>query len=455
MKPRLNGLMMACLLTLRAGAAVTPADFPFVQPVRAPAPLPEPGALAAVVLNDAVLAELNDRLTNVRLLEADQREIPFLIRPRTETQTRTEERRTPGAPLSFREHPGQRAEFIMARPEGSGVPVALLLHSTQANYEKLIGLSGSMDQQQWTPLGEAQPVFDYTRYLDVRNNRIHVPAGPWAFYRVEIAQVSEERKTVFTEVIRQVRGGEEQLTETETTRIRSEPFRVDRLEWLVREERVLAERPLYAQWKIAEFETKHDDQARVSRIEFTTRRQPLVNLWLFPEDRNFSRHVTVAATDETGTHATWLGLASATLTRIEAAPGHEPQLKLDLGGPRRFLRYRITVSNQDNPPLRIASIQAEAETWEALYFPPAGPLSLYYGGPFSLAPQYDIGAVLSARPRLEPTPWTLGPASPNPAYREPVPPPPARSGKPIMIAAIVIMVGLLFVLIAKSAKQVD
>lgn len=455
MNLRLCGLVLVCALTVRAGAAITPADFPFVQDVRAPDPLPAEGALAAVVLNDDALAELNDRLTNLRLLEADQREIPYLIRPRTETQTRVEERRAPGTPLSFREHPDNRAEFVVARPEGEGAPVALLLHSAQANYEKLISIYGSADQQQWTLLTEAQPVFDYTRYIDVRNNRVNLPPGPWSFYRVEIANLAEDRKAVFTDVIRQVRGGEEMVTETETARIRREPFRVDRLEWVVRDERVLAERPVLAQWKIAEFDVQQDERAKTSRIEFTTRRQPLVALWLFPEDRNFSRRVTVSATDEAGTNASWLGLAQASLTRIEAAPGHEPQLKLDLGGPRRFLRYRITISNHDNPPLSMASIQAEAETWEALFFPPSGPVSLYYGGSFATVPQYDIGAVLAARPHLEPVLWSLGPPTPNPAYREPAPSRPARSGKTIMIAAIVIMVGLLFLLIAKSARQVE
>jgi hypothetical protein len=455
MNLRRCGLVLACVLTVRAGAAIVPADFPFVQDVRAPDPLPADGTLAAVVLNDDLLAELNDPRTNLRLLEADQREIPYLIRPRTETQTRVEEHRTPGTPLSFREHPDNRAEFVVARPDGSGAPVALLLHSAQANYEKLISIHGSTDQQQWTLLTEAQPIFDYTRYIDVRNNRVNLPPGPWTFYRIDIANLAEDRKAVFTDVIRQVRGGEELVTETETARIRREPFRVDRLEWVVRDERVLAERPLLAQWKIAEFDVQQDESAKVSRIEFTTRRQPLVALWLFPEDRNFSRHVTVSASDQPGTNAAWLGLANATLTRIEAAPGHEPQLKLDLGGPRRFLRYRITISNHDNPPLAIASIQAEAETWEALFFPPPGPMSLYYGGTFATAPRYDIGAVLAARPRLEPVVWRLGPPSPNPAYREPTPLPPARSGKTIMIAAIIVMVGLLFLLIAKSAKQVE
>jgi hypothetical protein len=343
---------------------------------------------------------------------------------------------------------------VVARPDGSGAPVALLLHSAQANYEKLISIHGSTDQQQWTLLTEAQPIFDYTRYIDVRNNRVNLPPGPWTFYRIDIANLAEDRKAVFTDVIRQVRGGEELVTETETARIRREPFRVDRLEWVVRDERVLAERPLLAQWKIAEFDVQQDESAKVSRIEFTTRRQPLVALWLFPEDRNFSRHVTVSGADESGDAAVWEGLAQATVSRIETA-GQETRLRVDLGSARRFRHYRIMLDNQDNPPLEITEVQAETETWEALFFAPGGPLRLFFGGPLEQAPQYDIGAVLAASPGVEPQGWNLAPAEKNPAYREPAPPKPARSGQPLLILAIVAMVGVLLVVIARAAKQVE
>ena len=443
------------LLTLGAHAAVNPADFTHYQDVRAPDPLPGPDALAALVLSDDVFAELNLRATNLRLLEADQREVPYLLRPRTERLTRTEERIFPVAPLAFREMKDNRAEIVVARPAEPGVPVALLLHSGQANYEKRITVSGSQDQQNWTTLTEAQPVFDYTRYVDVRNNRVNLPSGEWAFYRIEISNLAEDRKAVFTEVIRQLQGGAEQITETETARIRQEPFRVERLELVMQQERMQSERPVLIRRDVPEFEVHHDSTAHVTRVEFVTRRQPVVAVWVYPRDRNFSRQATVSGTDESGPNASWEGLANATLTRIEAAAGHQPRLKLELGEPRRYARYRIVLHNQDNPPLEIESVQAETETWEALFFSPAGPVRLYYGGPLAVAPQYDIGAVLAASPRPEPQLWTASPSAANPAYREPAPPKAPRSGRALMVLAILAMVALLFVVIAKAARQVE
>ena len=449
--------LTACLglITLGAHAAVNPADFTHYQEVRAPDPRPGPDTLAALVLNDEVFAELNLRASNLRLFEADQREVPYLLRPRTEQLTHTEERSFPVAPLTFREMKDNRAEIVVARPAEPGVPVALLLHSGQANYEKRITVSGSRDQQNWTTLTESQPVFDYTRYVDVRNNRVTLPPGEWAFYRIEISNLAEDRKAVFTEVIRQLQGGAEQVTETETARIRQEPFRVERLELVLQQERPQRERPVLTRWKVPAFEVHHDPTAHVTHVEFELRRQPLVALWLVPRDRNFSRRASVSGTDESGPNASWLGLANATLTRIEAAAGHQPQLKLDLGEPRRFARYRIVLYNQDNPPLDIESVQAEAETWEALFFPPAGPVRLYVGGPVAVAPQYDIGAVLAASPRPEPQLWTVAPAATNPAYRVATPPKAPLSGRALMVIAIVAMVAVLFVVIAKTAKQVD
>jgi hypothetical protein len=454
MRRLLSGLVLGVAFSARA--AVAPADFPFSQNLRPPDPLPAAEALGGVVLGDDVLAELNPGRSNLRLLEADQREVPFLIRTRTERQTRTEERVVTVTPRSFRERPDNRAEIEFARPAHEpGRVVALLLHSAQANYEKLVTVSGSMDQQQWTVLAEAQPVYDYTRYIDVRNQRVALPGGEWAFYRVEIANLAEDRKAVFTEVIRQVRGaGAPDITETETARIRQEPFRVERMDVVVQREQAQAERPVLTRWAVPEVEVKHDVTARVTRVEFATRRQPVVALWLFPRDRNFIRRVTVSGADESGDAAVWEGLAQATVSRIETA-GQETRLRVDLGSARRFRHYRIMLDNQDNPPLEITEVQAETETWEALFFAPGGPLRLFFGGPLEQAPQYDIGAVLAASPGVEPQGWTLAPAEKNPAYREPAPPKPARSGQPLLILAIVAMVGVLLVVIAKTAKQVE
>lgn len=446
-------LLLGLALTARAG--VEPADFPFYQDVRPPTPLPAAEALGGVALGDDLLAELNPARSNLRLFEADRREVPFLIRTRTERQTRLEDRLVTVVPQAFRERPDNRAEIVFARPAEAGKLVALLLHSEQANYEKLVTVSGSPDRQQWTVLAEAQPVYDYTRYIDVRNRRVALPGGDWAFCRVEIANLAEDRKAVFTEVIRQVRGaGAPEVTETETARIRQEPFRVERLEVVLQQERVQAERPVLTRRAVPEFAVKHDATARVTRVDFVTRRQPVVALWLFPRDRNFIRRVSVAGTDGEGAGAVWEGLANTTVSRIETA-GQEPRLRVDFGSARRFRHYRITLDNQDNPPLEITDVQAETETWEALFFAPGGPLRLYFGGPFDQAPQYDIGAVLAAGPGVEPQGWTLAPAEKNPGYREPAPPKPARSGKPLLILAIVAMVAVLLVVIAKAAKKVE
>lgn len=453
MRRFLTGLLLGA--ALGAQAAVNPADFPFYQDVRPPNPLPAAEALGGVALGDDSLAELNLARSNLRLLEADQREVPFLIRTRTERQTRLEDRVVTVTPQAFRERADNRAEIVFARPAEAGKLVALVLHSAQANYEKLVTVSGSLDQQQWTVLAEAQPVYDYTRYIDVRNSRVALPGGDWAFYRVEIANLAEDRKTVFTEVIRQVRGADAPaVTETETARIRQEPFRVERMEVVLQQERVQAERPVLTRWAVPEFGVQQDATARVTRVDFVTRRQPVVALWMFPRDRNFIRRVTVSGTDGEGVNAVWEGLAQTTVSRIETA-GQEPRLRIDLGGARRYRHYRITLVNQDNPPLEITDVQAETETWEALFFAPGGPLRLYFGGPFDQAPQYDIGAVLAASPGAEPQGWTLAPVQKNPGYREPAPPKPARSGKPLMVIAIVAMVGILLVVIAKAAKQVE
>lgn len=435
-------------------AGVRPADFPYRKTVQPPTPV-DRAALAGVELDDEVLAELNDARSNLRLWEDEAREWPVLIQPRTERRRVVVERTENGTPVSFKEQPDNRAELVVTRAQTAGVPVALLLHSTQANYEKQIDVFGSNDQQTWVPLATNQPVFDYTRYIDVRNARVNLEPGSWTYYRVVIANLAENRRTAFTEVIRQMRGADQQVTETETTRVRQEPFRVERLEFVVLEEREQEEQPVLTRWDVADFTVDEQGTAQVTRVRFDTRRQPLVKLWLFPTDPNFSRRVTVAGSDEEGPEARWTTLAATTLSRVQAGSVHQPLLAVDLGGVRRFQHYEITIHNHDNPPLEIQSIQVEGETWDAVFFPPAGSLRLLYGGTRADRPEYDLAAVLAAAPRQVAQRWTLGETQANPDYRAEPEVKRALSGRIVLVLSILAMVALLFRVLAKTARQVD
>lgn len=451
MSRRLWPALLVAALCAGASASPPPSRFPFYKDL---APPPgEAGALAGITLDDDVLNVLNDRRTNLRLWDARGREVPYLLRTRAEVQTVREEVARRATVLSFQERPDNRAEIVVANDPSAGPALALVLHSGQADYEKRVDVYGSADRQAWTAVATNQSIFDYSRYIDVRNLRVPLAASSYPYYRIDISNLSEDRRLELTEVIRQVDGAREPVLETETARIRREPFRVDHLDIVSEQERVQARQPILTLWDIADFRVEHDATARVTRLEFDTRRQPLTRLWLIPRNRNFSRRVTVAGTDGAGDPAAWTELGSAVVTVVDVAPLQQAQLSVPIGPARRYLRYRVTLHDRDNPPLDIAAVRVEAESWEAIFFPPGGPVQMFYGGASDEAPDFDIGAVLSASPDRAAQAWSVGPPFPNPEYRAGAPRSPARSGRTLMVVAIFIMVALLFRVIARSARQ--
>lgn len=449
---RLLPLLLAALAPVWAPAAA-PEAFPSYKDL-APPPAAS-GGLACVALDDDVLSALNGRRTNLRLRGADGQEVPYLLRTRSEVLAAREEGATRAAVLAFRERPGNRAEVIVSRAaNAAGDAVALVLHSAQTDYEKQVDVYGSADREVWTPLATNQALFDYSRYIDVQNRRIALPPNAWPFYRIDIANLSEDRRLALTEVIRQVDGSRATVMETESARVRREPFRVDAIDLVTVRETAQERRPVLKMWEIAEFRVDRDPTARATRVEFDTRRQPLVDVSLQTASRNFSRRAVAAGTDDGGPHAAWTPVGSATLTSVDIPSAAQQQLDISFGGPRRYARYRITIQDGDNPPLDIRGLRARGETWEAVFFPPGGPVQMVYGGPSDVQPDFDIAAVLGSAADQPAEAWTAGPQFPNAAYR-PDAAPRRGSGRALMVVAIVAMVAALFVVIARAVRRLE
>jgi hypothetical protein len=437
-----------------AALGVEPSAFPFQKELTPPPTVPD-GGIGAVILDDEILSELNVRRTNLRLMNDAGQEAAFLVRTKTTVKRVATEKTFEATTVSFKELPDNRVEIVVSRRKDDPAPNALILASSRQNYEKRVSVFGSDDQKQWTPLAADQPIFDYSRYIDVRNNRVEIKPRAFVFYRVEISNVAENHSTAFTEIIRQVRGPNAEVTEKETSQIRRELFRVDWITFAERKELPAEDKPLLRTIDFSAFRQEEDPKNRRTFVYFDTRRQPLAALTLLPRELNFSRRVVVATTDGDGEKPRWTDVAAATISRIEAGPIHQEHLNIPLDPARRYRRYRVTIENQDNPPLSIASVQAEVEVWEALFFQQAPlPRRLLYGGGSDEAPQFDIGTVLSSVPGKEARMWSLGAQEPNPVYKA------GRSfwwpkGKYVLVVAIVAMVLLLVHIIAKTAKHLD
>ncbi len=454
MKRMLIAAVFAAGIAASSALGAGPELFPFHKDLT-PALVPA-GGIGAVLLDDEVLSELNESRTNLRLFDAAGKEVPFLLRARTTNRRVTQEKVFEAKTESLRELPDNRVEIVVSRTTNDPLPGAVVLANARQNFEKRVSVSGSDDRKRWTELASDQPIFDYSRYMDVRNNRIEIRPADFRFYRIEVSNVAEDRSTALKEIIRQVKGRDTAITEKETTQIRNELFRVERISFVEKKETVQEIEPMLRTLELAPDREEADAKKQTTIVYLSTKRQPLVSINLQPKELNFSRRVTVAGTDEGDPEkAKWADCGSVVLSRVQAGPIRQSQLKIQLQPPRRWRAYRLTIENQDNPPLTIEAIRAEAQLWEALFYQQDPlPQRLCYGGAKDQPARYDIGAVLASVPGKDAQAWSLGAQTANPAFRRP-----SRfgswPGKYLMIAAMAAMVALLVWIIARTARKLE
>lgn len=441
--------MVFLLLAAYGSTAADLRPFPFYRELQPPAD--GTGDVASVVLDRPIYAAADGPRVCLRIGDQDNREVPFHVRAKTPTKSALRETAFPAEVLSFRELPDNRAEIVARREARQPVPAGLRIRTAQRNFEKAVTVSGSADRERWTILAEAVPIFDYSRFIDVRSDRVACAPRDFSFYKIELANIMENRDSPLTEIIRRRAGG----TEIETTEInafRKEPFRMDRLEFLAQQEIAQAGEIETREEAVREWIAVPDAQRRQTRVTFNAAGQPLVALTLETQESNFSRPVDVAAAETS--NGPWTDLAAGRISRVDAGKVHQQALTISLNGERRYRHYRIVIDNQDNPPLTILGLRARENLYEALFFPKPGcRYRLYYGGSGVPAPSYDTATVLTAILPGATAAWSLGDEQKNPGFK-----PGARSSfnsKRLLIAAIVLMVGVLAWAMFRITKQVD
>jgi hypothetical protein len=151
----------------------------------------------------------------------------------------------------------------------------------------------------------------------------------------------------------------------------------------------VAERMPASDWiVVASFEAKAGDS--VYEFDCGESPPPFERLRVEVDDGEFRRRVEVRTSDRRES-SRYLG--GATLSRLQGVES----LRIDTGWNKaRYLR--LTVIDEDNPPLQIKRILFELSRWRVKFLPRrAGQYLLVYGNERARSPQYDLGAVLASR----------------------------------------------------------
>jgi hypothetical protein len=379
-------------------------------------------ALIAIPLDADVYAATQDDLDDVRILDAEGQPVPYLLRKLQSTRSRTE-RTTWSAPnVSVKPLQTGGIEITIRRDDDDKrpAPTGITLHTPLDNFEQRVRVETSTDGVTWEPAAESV-IFDYSRYMDVRNIDALFPETDRRHFRVTIDDVTAEQESELIELTRRLQGDEE-TERTERFVVDRRPFRIDRIEFIHEVQRPQSAGDVHSGYPVASFTVEESAEEKQSIITVETRREPLTSFTIETPSRNFSRRVEVQIEHVEGVRREWRPIGENTLSRIDFGSQHREELKISFPETRQTT-YRILIDNRDSPPLKIEGIAPEGIVYEAVIFAePAGQYTLAYADEKATAPEYDVAALQTLlNTGVPPQRATLGTEQPTPAAGQPRP----------------------------------
>ncbi len=351
----------------------------------------ETAAVAEVALDEHVFANSQPEYADVRVLDGAGREVPRVIQEKRAYAF--EERHT------ARE---ARVTGVEQLPEG-GLAVVCeldrtnLLSLTQVtlrtplrNYEQTVTVYVQDAGGAWQPVKPAEPLFDYSRFADVKKETVELPALTNRLFKLVVGQADDRVFSAYSSVTEEKSGA---ASERQTKRytVENRTFRIDAV--IFRDTARVAVLKDEARLPVGAraVETAEDAARKATVLTFAVRQQPVVGIVLNPAEQNFERGVTVECPAPGG----WRTVAQGRVVRTRL-PGVPQQESLQVSFAEvRAERLRVKVNNDDNPPLTFGEggVAYQRMGYGVMFIAEKGQrYRLAYGNPdVTVAPVYEQG----------------------------------------------------------------
>ncbi|MCA9052681.1 MAG: DUF3999 family protein [Planctomycetaceae bacterium] len=376
--------------------------------------------LLAAPLDTAVYAASEANFEDLRVLDSEGREVGFVLRRAPATET-TYVRRTGtlrASQLQLKPLDEGGLEITLTLDADDPAPNGLRLVTPLKNFEQQVEVYSSADGGTWEPIVEAL-LFDYSRYMDVRNDTITLPKTNHRRFRLIVADVTAEQESELMELTRRLRGGDESDV-TERVLVDRRPFRIDRVEFWTEQAEKRTATTRTVEYPVDRITIEDNDETQETWVVFEMRDQPLTSVTIETEDSNFSRNVTLEVEDPGGAVPRTRVVETGRVTRFRFQSLDREELTIQFPETRRE-RYVLKVENRDSAPLKISGINVRGPVHEVVFL--AAPMESYrlaYGDDLD-APSYDTAAIqaalggtavpIAAKLASEAVPLGLAPAS--------------------------------------------
>ena len=433
------------LLPLPLFAAV-PVDLASIREVSG-APIDSP-RLVEIRLDSAVMAATRPGFPDLRLFDAENRDIPRAVEPLCTTKERIARYSVSASTAGIRELSGNRIEARFDLDPSAPSPTSLEIRTPLRDFIRTVRVSGSEDGQFWQLLAEAE-IFDYSRYLDFRRTLVPLPANYCRYFTVEISNATEERAQPLVHLV-QADG----LDKSRALEIMQTPFRIGGVSFWQETATVANDEPVLQEWPHAGMTVLEDRRARITDIVLDVRRAPITRIDVETPARNFNRLVTIQVPAIVKGRPSWRSVANGIVTRIDL-PGLSTNAVTVSFPEQRVDQLRVVIQNADSPPIEIADVHPYGPVYRLLWLAdPAAAYRLACGSEKLEPPTYDLYPIRAALEQgLVPDLWQLAPVP----VTAPVAPP-FRLGdilaRPVVFRTLlVVAAAALLLLLAKALRK--
>lgn len=411
--------------------------------------------LLSVPLDSRIYAATRDGFPDLRLVDQDGVETPYLLEKAAGTRTVTSRLDCKSQLLSLKKNKGKSIEIILSLDKEAESAEGLTVFTPLTNFEHRLQVFGSADGRNWVLLVKNAEIFDYSSYMPFSNRDIPLPANNYRQFKVLIEQAVQTREAELLELTRTLHG-EKEIARSERVDLQRIPLRIERIEFWRNQSDVLPETEKTFDYPVAGFKVTQDIENQTTVIDVDSLREPLTGFTLQTSESNFNRPAIVQIPVAYGIETRMQEIGSAVLESLRFRDLNREQTAITFPE-QRHTAYRIVIQNHDNPPLAISKLNGFGNGYNLLFLPLPGKIySLRYGSEKAKRPSYETGPIRELLRRgYRSNPASLGlesAASTNPDTLDFAN---LLNSKFFLSAVIVLMVAVLAWSLVRAGKRIE
>lgn len=448
---RITMLLMLLITPLRA---VDLSPFRYLQPISGDAR--DLAEVAAVAIDDQAWEILADGCRDLILADDKGQVVPYMLRRASEIKTYTANKPLPAKVEELKTKEDNAIEVLIRLQDNSPSADSLEIKTPLEDFERKVTVHGQDDSGGWILLADDVLIYDYSRFMDVRQVTVDLNKNEARLLKVTVSAVIDELRSPFTE-IRRRQDSDGGTSAEEIYAIWSRPFRIDSIELRQSQKKEQVKSDLQREYTVTDVSVQPDEKSTDTIIDIKVLRQPVNKITLQINGDNFFRDVKVQVPVVNNGRSDWRTIGSGRIHRITVRKTNRESLAVEIPE-HRADTYRVLIKNNDNPPLDITGALISGPVYDVTFVAAADRnYTLYYGAKGRRAPVYDTAAIMAVLGRETPPRSLLaGERIENPAWEDA-----GRSwtewlgSRGFFIAAVLVVMLVLVAGIFRAGKQLE